>query len=216
LLRRAVPVTRAVATEKTSRQGSAEAEFGVLRRPPVVEVTRFAARTRVTLCGEIDLYNANVVADVLTRECDLHPRWLVVDLGAVDYLDSTALLLLLDASKRLAGRGMLLAVGPKPGVRRLLEISGLDRVLTVLDSDGDALHGLRCERCGYGALAVPPGTNCPMCGEEHWKRDGERAGSSVDGTQDDAAMPGRGPSAVRRAPCVTIRRPDQREAARSS
>lgn len=113
-----------------------DVDLAGLQSSPVEDVTRAEERTRVTLCGEIDLYNANDVRDVLEMECSLHPRCLVVDLSAVDFLDSTALQVLLNAGKKLAGGGEFVVLAPTASVRRTLEISGIDRVLTVLDSDG--------------------------------------------------------------------------------
>jgi anti-sigma B factor antagonist len=157
-----------------------DVDLAELQSSPVEDVTRAEEWTRVTLCGEIDLYNANDVREVLERECSLRPRRLVIDLSAVDYLDSTALQVLLNAGKKLAGGGELVVLAPTASVRRVLKISGIDRVLTVLDSDGaKTLHEIRCTRCGYGAIAAASTIRCPMCGGESWDRDGVRAGAST-------------------------------------
>lgn len=107
-----------------------------IRLHPVRSIDRDGESTHVALQGEIDLYNAADVRSALARECALGPKRLVVDLTAVDFLDSTALHALQSARKELPdGRGFVV-VAPTPAVRRVLEYSGLDRVLTVHTSPG--------------------------------------------------------------------------------
>ena len=61
----------------------------------------------------------------------------VVDLAAVEFVDSTALGALVEARARLGGERLLLA--PGPAVRRALEVAGLDRHFVVHESVDDAL-----------------------------------------------------------------------------
>ena len=90
------------------------------------------------LVGEIDLYNANQVREALLEALDSRPTRVVVDLSEVDFVDSTALGVLVEARSRLGGIGLLLA-GPQRETRRTLQVSGLDRHLPVHDSVDDAL-----------------------------------------------------------------------------
>jgi anti-sigma B factor antagonist len=93
----------------------------------------------VHLGGELDLYNAEQVRAALTDACAESPDRIVVDLGEVEFIDSTALGVLIEARTKLDnGRAFFLAA---PGVetRRALEISGLDRHFSVLDTVPEAL-----------------------------------------------------------------------------
>jgi anti-sigma B factor antagonist len=94
----------------------------------------------VRLGGELDLYNAQDVREALTvATSDSHQR-IVVDLGEVEFIDSTALGVLIEArSKMTDGRAFVLAA-PGLETRRALKISGLDRHFSVLDSVPEALE----------------------------------------------------------------------------
>jgi anti-sigma B factor antagonist len=107
--------------------------------PPVSGVERDGGVTVVHLAGELDLYNAHVVRDALLEICAEEPDRLVVDLGDVSFLDSTALGVLIEARKSLANRRAFLLARPGLETRRALEVSGLDRHFTVLDSLDAAL-----------------------------------------------------------------------------
>lgn len=91
----------------------------------------------ITLAGELDLYNVGEVSAALTKAAADAPDRLVVDLGEVDFVDSTALGALVEARKELETR--LLLAAPGPDVRRALEISGLASHFDVRDSVDDAL-----------------------------------------------------------------------------
>ena len=93
----------------------------------------------VTLGGELDLYNAESVRKALLEAVADSPERIVVDLGEVEFIDSTALGVLIEARTKLDnGRAFLLA---SPGVetRRALEISGLDRHFAVHGTVSEAL-----------------------------------------------------------------------------
>jgi anti-sigma B factor antagonist len=110
-----------------------------LREPPVRGVERRNGALVLRLAGEIDLYNANEVREALLQALESRPTKVVVDLTDVDFVDSTALGVLVEARSRLGGTGLLL-VGPQHGTRRTLQVSGLDRHLPVHESVDDALH----------------------------------------------------------------------------
>jgi anti-sigma B factor antagonist len=109
------------------------------RRPPVAGVEHADGAVVVTLTGELDLYNADEVRSALLACCAEQPERLVVDLAQVDFADSTALGVLIEARTRLPNsRGFLLAA-PQLGTRRALEVSGLDRHFAVYESTAEAL-----------------------------------------------------------------------------
>jgi anti-anti-sigma factor len=66
------------------------------------------------------------------------PRRIVIDMTAVGFVDSTALGVLIEARSRLDANALLLAA-PQLETRRTLQVTGLDRHLSVHDSVDDAL-----------------------------------------------------------------------------
>ena len=65
---------------------------------------------------------------------DGQPERLVIDLSWVEFIDSTALGVLIEARTKLANRRAFLLAAPAVETRRALEISGLDRHFTVHES----------------------------------------------------------------------------------
>jgi anti-sigma B factor antagonist len=71
------------------------------------------------------------------------PKRIVVDLSVVEFLDSTGLGSLVSLMKMMGERGVLALAGAQPPVRRLLQITQLDRVFRLYDSLHEAEAGLR-------------------------------------------------------------------------
>jgi anti-sigma B factor antagonist len=109
-----------------------------LREPPVRGTERRGKATVVRLGGELDLYNADEVRAALTQAIDAGTERIVVDMSEVEFVDSTALGVLIEARSKVGRDGLLLAA-PQPEARRTLQVSGLDRHLPVHDSVDEAL-----------------------------------------------------------------------------
>jgi anti-sigma B factor antagonist len=110
-----------------------------LRKDPVLGVEQQGDACVVKLGGELDLYNAQQVRQALIDACADSPARVVVDLSEVEFIDSTALGVLIEGRSRLDNRRAFLLAAPGLETRRALEISGLDRHFTVHESVSEAL-----------------------------------------------------------------------------
>ena len=98
----------------------------------------------VALTGEIDLYTAPELKQELVRLIDTGVRALVVDLSTTTFLDSTTLGVLISGVKRLRPvRGRLELVVVDPAIRKVFEITGLDRVFALHETRAAALATAR-------------------------------------------------------------------------
>ena len=94
----------------------------------------------VAVSGEIDIRTAPQLRERLNAVLDEGVTKLIVDLEGVDFMDSTALSVMVGAHKRLqrAGSGLVL-VCTRPQLLRVLDLTGLSRVFTVHDELAGAL-----------------------------------------------------------------------------
>ncbi|MBO3745977.1 STAS domain-containing protein [Streptosporangiaceae bacterium NEAU-GS5] len=91
-----------------------------------------AGHAVLTVSGEIDLYTAPRLQAEFTRLLETGPERVVIDMSGVEFCDSTGMNVLLSALKRLRERGGRLEVAaPRPAVRKILQVTGLDSVFTV-------------------------------------------------------------------------------------
>ena len=96
----------------------------------------------VSVAGEVDLYTAPLLHRALTTALQESGGGLVVDLAACEFVDSAALGTLVEANARLGQRDRRLSlVAPNGGVRRAIELMGLDRVFALHESRASALGG---------------------------------------------------------------------------
>ncbi|WP_344865402.1 STAS domain-containing protein [Planomonospora alba] len=95
----------------------------------------------VTIVGEIDLYTAPRLQSELTRILDESaPAFMVIDMSGVEFCDSTGMNVLLSAHKRLRERdGVLEMAAPRPAVRKILQVTGLDSVFTIHEAVPEGL-----------------------------------------------------------------------------
>ena len=110
-----------------------------LRKDPVLAVEMSGSACVVKLAGELDLYNAPQVRNALAKACAESPERVVIDLSEVEFIDSTALGVLIEARRQLKNNKAFLLAAPGLETRRALEISGLDRHFNVYDSVEEAL-----------------------------------------------------------------------------
>ncbi len=110
-----------------------------LNEHPVKDVERRDGAVIVHLTGELDLYNAPAVRTALLELCSEQPSRLVVHLGDVDFVDSTALGVLIEARTKLENRQSFFLASPGLETHRALTISGLDQHLAVHDTVESAL-----------------------------------------------------------------------------
>ena len=91
--------------------------------------------------GQADLHTAPALRESLSQAIDDGASVLVVDLGGVSFIDSMTLGVLLGAVKRLRPRGgQLRIVVTDPHVRRVFEITLLDRVFDLYGDREQALE----------------------------------------------------------------------------
>ena len=110
-----------------------------LRKDPVLRVEAVGTACVVSLGGELDLYNAEQVRSALVTACGESPERVIVDLAEVDFMDSTALGVLIEARTKLDNRQAFLLAAPGVETKRALQISGLDRHFNVHNTVSEAL-----------------------------------------------------------------------------
>ena len=89
----------------------------------------------VHIVGEVHAGNAVRLEEVLEGAVRAGADMVVIDASAMTFLDSTGLGVLVSASRRLGEFGGKLGMSNVPrSLRRLLEISGVDRVIAHIES----------------------------------------------------------------------------------
>jgi len=96
----------------------------------------------VAVSGEVDIATAPKLREKLVELASQGAQQVVVDLNAVEFLDSTGLGVLIGGMKRLRGLdGDLTLVCTQPRILKVFEITGLNRAFTIYDSVDSAVAG---------------------------------------------------------------------------
>ncbi len=99
--------------------------------------------------GEIDYSSADQFYNFLAEAVAKRKRSLILNLKDLNYLDSAGLQTLFRLWKKLSKHGRkIILVNPKPGIRRLLEISGFSKFLPVIKTEKEALSLFNAGKTG--------------------------------------------------------------------
>ena len=95
------------------------------------EIEQVGGSLVVKLGGEIDQHCAEEIRSDIDRELDLKNLLsLIIDLGDVEFMDSSGLGLIMGRYKKMAARGgRIMLARPRPNVDRLLEMSGIKKLI---------------------------------------------------------------------------------------
>jgi len=97
----------------------------------------------IELEGEVDLYTAPEFKERIVQVIEDGKTRVVVDLSKATFIDSTTLGVLVGSVKRLRPSGGSLAlVCSDQNIRKIFEITGLDRVFPIHESREEALSGV--------------------------------------------------------------------------
>jgi anti-sigma B factor antagonist len=114
-----------------------------------IDVQRSGSAAIVVVDGDVDLHSAPELRDRLALLVDNGTDHVVVDLSGSTFLDSMALGVLLASKKRVDADGKRLAiVVSTPDVRRIFEITMLDRIFDLYATRAEALGDDRRDRIG--------------------------------------------------------------------
>jgi anti-sigma B factor antagonist len=89
----------------------------------------------MSLGGEIDLYTApRLHGELVAILSGDEPVQVVVDMSGIEFCDSTGMNVLLAAQRRAREQGGDLELAaPRPAIRKVLQVTGLESVFNVLD-----------------------------------------------------------------------------------
>jgi anti-sigma B factor antagonist len=97
----------------------------------------------VSVTGELDVSNAHEFAEECKRVLDRGATRLVVDLVGLSFMDSVAIGALAKAANGIrAGGGECVVVVDDPRIRRVFEITGIDRIFRIERSLAEAIEEL--------------------------------------------------------------------------
>jgi anti-anti-sigma factor len=107
-----------------------------------VEVRSEGNAAVVVVSGELDLASGPELEQTLEQLAEQPIELLVIDLRAVDFMDSTGLSIIVKAHQRFTDAGRQLAlVRGTPQVQRLLDLTGVAERLPLVDSPEELLSG---------------------------------------------------------------------------
>ena len=95
----------------------------------------------VDVNGDIDVLTSGALRDRLLAAVGQGHDGLVVNLGNVEFIDSTGIGVLIGIRRRVqAGRGAFALAVPSRRTRRILDIAGVSKIFSIHDSAAEAVQ----------------------------------------------------------------------------
>lgn len=108
--------------------------------PFAIDITEHDGRAVVTPRGELDMASAPELEEALMPRLE-GGRWVVLDLRALDFIDSSGLRVIVGAhrtAEELGGRFTCVRGAAGTTVHRIVEIAGIDGVIEMVDDPAEA------------------------------------------------------------------------------
>jgi len=107
-------------------------------------MVKFTVRSKtliVTVTGDIDQHNAGDLREQTDmRISHENVKKLIFDFSGLDFMDSSGIGVIIGRYKLMAAlNGSVCIIVTKPTVKKLLELSGIKRIVRICDSLSDAL-----------------------------------------------------------------------------
>jgi anti-sigma B factor antagonist len=116
---------------------------GIVNAPFRVESQSANGLRTVSVAGELDQGTAPELREALAEALGDPTVPVLVDLSDCNFIDSTGLSLLVEAKRRLSEESRRFGVCcPDADVRRLLELTGIDRAVGLFDTRDEAVSAL--------------------------------------------------------------------------
>lgn len=99
----------------------------------------------VQITGELDLHTATDFSQGLDKYLQKYPsiKNLILDLKGIDFIDSSGLGVILSKYKLISKKGGQIAlVGVSPQVKRIFEVSGMLKIMSIYNSKEKAVAAL--------------------------------------------------------------------------
>jgi anti-sigma B factor antagonist len=107
----------------------------------VINVSGMDNSSVVEVNGRVDSMSANQLGDALSNVIDDGHVKLVLDLSGVEYISSAGLREIVTALKKVKrASGDLRLAQPSDRVREVLEMAGLDTIIRIFPTQGDAIN----------------------------------------------------------------------------
>lgn len=102
--------------------------------PLQVRMSQDESRCLAEMTGELDVSNSERLRAELLQLLDEGCRDLTIDMSGLALIDSTGLGVLVGVMKRVLQHGGQMQLrAPRPAARKVFDITGLDRVFTIID-----------------------------------------------------------------------------------
>jgi anti-sigma B factor antagonist len=105
----------------------------------VLEVQRFPTHTVIAATGYLDVSTSPRLRDKIVEVAATEPPVLIIDLGPIEFIDSSALGVILHGWKVLQAQGSTLAVvSPQERITKIFEITALNLSIKLYKSMDEA------------------------------------------------------------------------------
>jgi anti-sigma B factor antagonist len=105
-----------------------------------VSMERSNGAVVLVVTGELDLGSAGLLSQAFKSLADSGTKLVIADLRELEFIDSTGISLLVKAHRAAERDGTTFAVaGAKPQVTRLLSLTGLTDMLTIIGSPDELI-----------------------------------------------------------------------------
>lgn len=109
-----------------------------------IKVRKNGVISFIDLTGEVDAYTSSRFREIMIELIEDGTAKLIISMASVEYIDSCGLGALVGGLKRISEHnGKIVIVCDRPQVRKVFEITGLEKVFPLFHTEDEAIAALK-------------------------------------------------------------------------
>ena len=98
----------------------------------IIEVSK---TNMVSIRGEIDIYSIEKFRDTIEEKTKTQASEIILDCSELSYMDSTGMGVLIELRNKTKELGQkIIMMNPRPNIRKLLALTGVDKIIEIVDN----------------------------------------------------------------------------------
>lgn len=89
----------------------------------------------VSIKGEIDIYSIEKLREIIEEKIRTQAPEIILDCSELSYMDSTGMGVLIELRNKTKEMGQkIIMINPRPNIKKLLSLTGVDKIIEIVDN----------------------------------------------------------------------------------
>lgn len=98
-------------------------------------IIKMEKTSMVSIKGEIDIYSIEKFREIIEEKIRTQAPEIILDCSELSYMDSTGMGVLIELRNKTKEMGQkIIMINPRPNIKKLLSLTGVDKIIEIVDN----------------------------------------------------------------------------------